>query len=304
MEFRQLQYFLAVAEELNFSRAAKRLNMAQPPLTRQIRQLEQELGVELFYRTKRYVQLTDAGKAFLEESRRILEQVEHSVQVAQRASRGEIGRLVVAFEGSSAYDIVPRSLKTYRERFGGVELVVVGMTTGEQVQALHERQIGAGFLVPPLKGKDKELVVEAVLQEPLVLALPENHHLAAQSRVKVRSLSNEPFVMAGRDSGCGLYDQAIAVCQRAGFSPRVMQEVNEMQVMLGFVAAGLGIALLSASVKQFPRPGVVYRELQPSTPEVALAVVWRRDDLSPVLQAFLGVVRELARSYEGLEAGG
>lgn len=111
MEFWQLQYFQAVAEELNFSRAAKRLNIAQPPLTRQIRQLEQELGVELFYRTKRYVQLTDAGKAFLEESRHILEQVEQSVLLAQRANRGEIGRLVVAFEGSSAYDIVPRSLK-------------------------------------------------------------------------------------------------------------------------------------------------------------------------------------------------
>lgn len=137
-------------------------------------------------------------------------QVEQSVQVAQRANRGEIGRLVVAFEGSSAYDIVPKSLKTYRERFPGVELVVVGMTTGEQVQALHERRISAGFLVPPLKGKDKELVVEAVLQEPLVLALPENHPLATQSRVKMRSLSNEPFIMAQRDSGCGLYDQVIA----------------------------------------------------------------------------------------------
>jgi DNA-binding transcriptional LysR family regulator len=294
MEFRQLQYFLAVAEELNFGRAAKRLNIAQPPLTRQIQQMEQELGVQLFYRTKRRVELTEAGRAFVEESRRILLQVEQSMQVAQRASRGEIGRLVVAFEGSSAYDIVPNSLKTYRERFPAVELIVLGMTTGEQVQALHERQISAGFVVPPLKGKDKEIAVEAVLQEPLLLALPENHPLTTQPRVRVRSLANEPFIMAQRDSGCGLYDQAIAVCQRAGFSPRVMQEVNEMQVMLGFVAAGLGIALLSASVKQFQRPGVVYRELQPSTPEVALAMIWRRDNLSPVLQAFLSVVRELA----------
>jgi DNA-binding transcriptional LysR family regulator len=256
--------------------------------------MEQELGVQLFYRTKRRVELTEAGRAFVEESRRILLQVEQSMQVAQRASRGEIGRLVVAFEGSSAYDIVPNSLKTYRERFPAVELIVLGMTTGEQVQALHERQISAGFVVPPLKGKDKEIAVEAVLQEPLLLALPENHPLTTQPRVRVRSLANEPFIMAQRDSGCGLYDQAIAVCQRAGFSPRVMQEVNEMQVMLGFVAAGLGIALLSASVKQFQRPGVVYRELQPSTPEVALAMIWRRDNLSPVLLAFLSVVRELA----------
>lgn len=294
MEFRQLQYFLAVAEELNFNRAARRLNIAQPPLTRQIRQLEHELGVELFYRTKRRVELTDAGKVFLEEARRILEQIEQSVQVAQRASRGEIGRLVVAFEGSSAYDIVPTSLKTYRERFPGVELVVLSMTTDEQVEALCAGQIGIGFVVPPLKGKEKELIVEAVLQEPLVLALPETHPLATQPKVRVRALSNEPFVMAQRDSGCGLYDQVMAVCLRAGFSPKVIQEVNEMQVMLGFVAAGLGVALLSASVKQFQRPGVVYRELQPSSLEVALAVVWRRNNPSPALHAFLGVVRELA----------
>jgi DNA-binding transcriptional LysR family regulator len=294
MELRQLQYFRAVAEELSFGRAARRLNITQPPLTRQIRALEQDLGVELFYRTKRRVELTNAGRAFLIETQRILEQVEGSKQIAQRASRGEIGRLVIAFEGSSAYDIVPSSLKTYRERFPGVELVVLGMTTGEQVQALHERRIGAGFVVPPLRGKEKDLVVEAVLQEPLVLAIPETHPLVTQQRVRVRSLANEPFVMAQRDSGCGLYDQVIAVCQRSGFTPRVMQEVNEMQVMLGFVAVGLGIALLSTSVKQFQRPGVVYRELQPSSPEVALAIVWRRDDRSPVLQAFLEVIRELS----------
>ena len=157
IELRYLQYFLAVAAELNFGRAAERLNIAQPPLSRQIRRLESELGVELFYRTKRRVELTEAGKVFLEEARQILSQVEKSVQVAQRASRGEIGRLVVGFEGSSAYDVVPLSLKVYRERFPEVDLVVYGMTTAEQVQALHQAQIGVGFIVPPLKGKDKEL---------------------------------------------------------------------------------------------------------------------------------------------------
>ncbi|MGL5804694.1 MAG: LysR family transcriptional regulator [Xenococcaceae cyanobacterium] len=294
MEFRQLKYFKAVAEELNFSRAARRLNIAQPPLTRQIRSLERELGVELFYRTNRRVELTEAGNIFLVEAQRILEQIEQSALIAQRASRGEIGKLVVAFEGSSAYDIVPTSLKTYRERFPNVELVVLGMTTGEQVQALHERQIGVGFVVPPLRGKEKEIAIESVMQEPLVLALPEHHPLAKQERVKVRSLANEPFIMALHDSGCGLYDRVIAVCRRAGFSPRVRQEVNEMQVMLGFVAADLGIAILSASVRQFQRPGVVYRQLQPASPEVALAIIWRKDERSLALQSFLEVVRELS----------
>lgn len=293
MELRQLQYFLAVAEELNFGRAAARLGIAQPPLSRQIRQLEQELGVELFRRTKRRVELTEVGRVFLEEARQILSQVEQGVRVAQRASRGEIGRLVVGFEGSSTYDVIPVSLKVYRERFPEVELVVYAMTTEEQIQALLENRIGIGFVVSPLN--DKRLAIEIILREALVLAIPESHPLVARNEVRVRELEGESFIMFQRNRGCGLYDQAIAVCQRAGFSPRVIQEADEMQVMLGFVAAGLGITLLSASVQQFQRPGVVYRTLQPSTPKVTLALAWRRDDPSAVLQAFIEVVRECTR---------
>lgn len=293
MELRQLQYFLAVAEELNFGRAAARLGIAQPPLSRQIRQLEQELGVELFRRTKRRVELTEVGRVFLEEARQILSQVEQGVRVAQRASRGEIGRLVVGFEGSSTYDVIPVSLKVYRERFPEVELVVYAMTTEEQIQALLENRIGIGFVVSPLN--DKRLAIEIILREALILAIPESHPLVARNEVRVRELEGESFIMFQRNRGCGLYDQAIAVCQRAGFSPRVIQEADEMQVMLGFVAAGLGITLLSASVQQFQRPGVVYRTLQPSTPKVTLALAWRRDDPSAVLQAFIEVVRECTR---------
>jgi len=245
MELRQLQYFLAVAEELNFIRAAERLQMAQPPLSRQIRALEQELGVELFRRTKRRVELTEAGEAFLAEARQILAQVELGVRVAQRAGRGEIGRLVVGFEGSSTYDVIPISLKSYRERFPEVDLVVYAMTTEEQIQALLEGRINIGFVVSPLS--DRRLTVEIILRESLVLAIPENHPLATLSSVRVRDLEGEPFIMFQRHRGCGLYDQVIAVCQRAGFSPRVIQEADEMQVILGFVAAGLGITLLSAS---------------------------------------------------------
>lgn len=293
MELRQLQYFLAVAEELNFGRAAARLQIAQPPLSRQIRQLEQELGVELFRRTKRRVELTEAGRVFLEEARQILSQVEQGVRVAQRASRGKIGRLVVGFEGSSTYDVIPVSLKVYRERFPEVDLVVYAMTTEEQIQALLENRIGIGFVVSPLN--DRRLAIEIILREALILAIPESHPLVARNEVRVRELEGESFIMFQRNRGCGLYDQVIAICQRAGFSPRVIQEADEMQVMLGFVAAGLGITLLSASVEQFQRPGVVYRTLQPSTPKVALALAWRRDDPSAVLQAFIEVVRECTR---------
>ncbi|MDV2996894.1 MAG: Hca operon transcriptional activator HcaR [Chroococcidiopsis sp. SAG 2025] len=293
MELRQLQYFLAVAEDLNFGRAAARLQIAQPPLSRQIRQLEDELGVELFRRSKRRVELTEAGIAFVEEARQILAQVEQGVLVAQRASRGEIGRLVVGFEGSSTYDVIPMSLKVYRERFPEVDLAVYAMTTEEQIQALLEGRIGIGFVISPIN--DKRLAIETILHESLVLAIPENHPLATRTKVRVRELESEPFITFQRDRGCGLYDQVIAVCQRANFSPRIIQEADEMQVILGFVAAGLGVTLLSASVVQFQRPGVVYRMLQPFTPKVSLALAWRRDVTSAVLQAFIEVVRECVR---------
>jgi DNA-binding transcriptional LysR family regulator len=215
------------------------------------------------------------------------------VQVAQRASRGEIGRLVVGFEGSSTYDVIPVSLKVYRERFPEVDLVVYAMTTEEQIQALLENRISIGFVVSPLN--DKRLAIEIILREALILAIPESHPLVARNQVRVRELEGESFIMFQRNRGCGLYDQVISLCQRAGFSPKVIQEADEMQVILGFVAAGLGITLLSASVQQFQRPGVVYRTLQPSTPNIALALAWRRDDPSAVLQAFIEVVRECLR---------
>lgn len=298
MEMRQLHYFLAVAEELSFSQAARRLNMAQPPLTRQIRQLEQELSVQLFERNSRRVELTEVGTVFVAEARRILEQVERSIETAQRASRGEVGRLVVAFEGSSAYDIIPTSLKNYCEQFPDVELVVLGLTTEQQVEALHKGEIQVGFVVPPLR-HEEGLVIETVLEEPLVLALPEAHPFAAQAKVKARSLANETFILGQRNTGCGLYDQVITLCRRAGFSPRVAQEVNEMQVLLGLVAAGLGVAILSGAAKQFQRSGVVYRELQPASPEVSLAIAWREGDPSVTLPAFLRVVRAVATSLNG-----
>lgn len=294
MEFRQLHYFLAVAESLSFSQAARQLNMAQPPLTRQIQQLEQELGVQLFNRNSRRVELTEVGSVFVEEARRILGQVERSVEITQRVSRGEVGRLAIAFEGSSAYDVIPASLKIYRERYPDVQLVMLGMTTAQQVEALRQKQIQVGFVVPPLQDQVNDLVLETVLEAPLILALPESHPLAAQSKVKVRSLVNEAFILGQRNSGCGWYDQVITLCRRAGFSPHVVQEVNEMQVLLGLVAAGLGIAILSGAAKQFQRSGIVYRELQPASPEVALAIVWQEGDSSVVLQSFLKTVREVS----------
>lgn len=289
MELRQLQYFVAVAEELSFGRAAERLMISQPPLSRQIQQLEQELGVELFHRTKRRVELTGAGAAFLPEARQVLAQAKTAIQVAQRASRGEVGRLVVGFEASSTYDVIPSSLKLFRERFPEVELVVYGMTTEEQFDALLKQRLDVGFMVSPVK--NSRLTIETILHEPLVLALPEQHPLTTQSQIQMQDLEHEAFITFQRDRGCGLYDRTIAACQQANFSPVIVQEADEMQVILGFVAAGMGIALLSASAQQFTRPRVVYRQLH-LAPQVDLSLAFRHDNASAVLRAFIAIIRE------------
>jgi DNA-binding transcriptional LysR family regulator len=294
IELRYLQYFVAVAEELNFGRAAERLKMAQPPLSRQIGRLEKELGVELFHRTKRQVQLTDAGQVFLEEVRPILSLVEQSVQAAQRAARGEIGHLAIGFEGSFSYDVVPFSLREYQEQFPRVNLVVYEMTTSEQLQAIEDNRIEIGFVIPPFE--NERLIVEIVLQERLIVALPQTHPLAVEQVLSLQDIAEQPLIMGPRDRGCGLYQQVITIFRQAGFEPTIAQETNEIQMMLGFIAAGIGITLLPASVAYFQRPGVVYRELPSSIPNIELAMVWRADNLSPVLQTFLETVRRLNRS--------
>jgi len=293
IELRHLHYFIAVAEELNFGRAAERLHIAQPPLTRQIRQLEQELGVELFHRTTRRIELTEAGQVYLIEVRRILAQVQESAILAQLASRGEAGRLVVGFEGSSAYDIVPLAVKAFKEQFPRVSLTVREMTTGDQIKALHAAHIGVGFVVPPLSDT-RDLLVETVLLEPLIVALPRDHPQAEQSTVDLGDLKDETFIVCPRHHKCGLYDHLISVCRQSGFSPRLTQETHEVQSILGFVAAGLGVALLPASVSHLQRPQVVYRTLQPATEKLELAIAWRREKPPPMMPVFIEIVREIA----------
>ncbi len=293
IELRHLHYFIAVAEELNFGRAAERLHIAQPPLTRQIRRLEEELGVELFHRTTRRMELTQAGQVYLGEARRVLAQIQEGIVMARLASRGEVGRLVVGFEGSSAYDIVPLSVKAFRERFPRVNLTVCEMATGDQVKALQCDRIGVGFVVPPLSDT-RNLMVETILREPLVVALPQTHTLSDQPEVSVANLKDETFIICPRHHQCGLYDRMISVCHQAGFSPKLTQETNEIQNILGFVAAGLGIALLPASVRHLQRAGVIYLPLQQPTVELELAIAWRRENPSLMLPAFLEIVREFA----------
>ncbi|BDA69498.1 LysR family transcriptional regulator [Rivularia sp. IAM M-261] len=292
IELRHLRYFLAVAEELNFGRAAERLNITQPSLSRQIQNLEKELEIILFERNPRQLKLTAPGQIFLTEAEQILLRFDQGIRVIKRASRGEIGQLTVGFQGSSVYDIIPISIKVFRERFPEVDIIMQHMTTSEQVIALSENNLDVGFVTPPIT--DANLEVEILLQEPLVLALPENHPLAAHSEISIAALADEPLILASRDRGCGLHEQIFDIYQKAGVHPNVVCAAKEMQVMLGFVAAGIGISLLPSHVKNFQRTGVVYRVLNPEAPITALGIAWKSENIIPVVLAFLEIVRSFA----------
>lgn len=297
MELRHLHYFIAVAEELNFSRAAERLHMAQPPLSQQIRQLEEELGFAVFHRTKRHVQLTAAGQLFLTEVRQVLQSLDQAVQVGRQASRGEVGQLTVGFVSSSAYNVLPPILKTFRRHVPGVTLELQELTTREQLQALLEGKLDIGFARPPVE--EPGLEVAAIFQEPLIVALPESHPLQACDTIPVRSLSNEPFILFPRAVAPGLYDPIISLCLQAGFSPQVVQEAIQMQTIVSLVAAEMGVAIVPLSLQNLQRQGVVYKPLKERTPMVEIVILWRQVP-TPAVQKFLDIVAEVCPNDDGL----
>jgi DNA-binding transcriptional LysR family regulator len=293
IDLQHLQTFLIVVEEMNFGRAAERLHIAQPPLSRQIQRLEKNLGVELFLRTKPQIQLTAAGKVLAVEAKKILKQVDLAVQLTQRASRGEIGQIVIGFEGSSLSDIVPLSIKTYQQQFPEVKIDVQEMSTAEQLQALYEERIDIGFIVP--QQVNDTLMVKTIREEPLVVAIAQSHPLATQEEIEIQQLQQEHFLVGFRDFRCGLDGEVMKVCHQAGFSPNVVQVTNEMQLILGFVAAQMGVALLPSSIKNIIREGVVYRPLVSSTVKIALAIAWRKDTPCSTLDNFLQLVDKIVK---------
>lgn len=289
MELRHLRYFVAVAEELHFGRAAERLFIAQPPLSQQIQQLERELGVPLFQRTSRRVQLTPAGAVFLREARSVLAALDFAVLSAKRAARGEEGWLGIGFAASATYDLLPAVLHDFREQFPAIELSLLELNAVEQTQALRDRSIHVGFARPA--AEEADMVVGAILREPFLVALPEAHPLAGHAELDLAALVGEPFVSFPERPAPSYAQEVRRVCENAGFTPRVVQEVREMQTAISLVVAGLGIALLPASVQHLHRPGLVYRPLREPAPRTELAVVSRQDDPSPVLENFLAIVQ-------------
>ncbi len=291
MELRHLRYFIAVAEELNFTRAAERLHMAQPPLSQQIQHLEAELGFQLFRRTKRTVQLTAAGQVFFEESQKILQQVDRAIQLGRQTSRGELGQLTIGFVSSAAHNVVPAILQAFRTRCPAVKLELHELTTNEQLQGLRFGQIDIGFVRPPVE--EEGINSEIVFREPLIVALPETHPAADRAKVELRELSTEPFILFPRSQAPGLYDAIVSLCQQAGFSPIAAQEAIQMQTIVSLVAAEMGVAIVPASMQNFQRSGVVYKSLPESTCIVAIALIWRSDPTAAV-QRFLEVARQIS----------
>ncbi|MGI1147297.1 LysR substrate-binding domain-containing protein [Pseudomonas aeruginosa] len=297
MELRHLRYFIAVAEELHFGRAAERLGVSQPPLSQQIQALEEEIGARLFERTNRRVELTDAGRLFLDESRQVLAQVDKAVLLARRAHLGELGELKIGFTSSAPFtSTIPSSIHAFRKAYPDVHLDLQEMSSRQVLKALLEESLQVG-VIRPLALPDAVHWVE-LFREPLVAVLRADHPLAAGSEdgLAIAALAEEPFVFFPRSYGTGLYDQVIALTRQAGFSPRIAQEASEAMTIIGLVSAGLGVSILPASFRRTRVDGVVYRTLSDPEATTAVWLVRRQNEGSPLALSFIDLVTREAAS--------
>jgi len=303
VEVRHLRYFQAVAEELHFGRAAARLGIAQPPLSQQIRRLEELLGATLFDRTTRRVLLTDAGAVLLEGTERVVQTLDGVLDATRRAAGGETGRLAVAFASSVMFQTLPSLLRAFRDRFPDVVLELRELPTGLQLAALQAGEIDVGFVREP--PETAGVAMETVMREPLVVAVSREHPLAGGGGEggaacpddvfleDVRALAEEPFVLFPQELAPGLHAQVMAVCRASGFEPRVVQESRELYTTVSLVEAGLGVTLVPASIRKMGWEGVRY--LPVGGVETRIDMAWREDTerpVRPVVASFLELVRE------------
>jgi DNA-binding transcriptional LysR family regulator len=293
LELRQLRYFLTVAEELHFGRAAARLHMTQPPLSQTIAALEETLGAPLFLRNRRQVTLTSAGSALLPEARRLLDSAAGLPELVRRAAAGESGRLALSFVTPADYSVLPPLLRDYSAAYPNVQLLLQEATTDVQVDDLLHERIDAGLLIPPLSEKAQvQLDYMKVLEESLVVCAPVGVLPAGDAPVDLKTLRQLPLIIFPRKSAPALYDAILSCFHEAGLSPDVKQEAIQMQTIVSLVSAGMGLALVPQSVSNLMRPGVEYRALAGPTPLVELGLAWRRDNASPVLRGFLELLRK------------
>ncbi|WP_336486746.1 LysR family transcriptional regulator [Methylobacterium nigriterrae] len=293
LDFSQLRCFVAVAEELHFGRAAARLNMTQPPLSRQIQVLERVLDVQLLDRTSRSVRLTAAGRSFLPEARHILRLAETATHVTRQVAAGRSGVLKLGFTAASAYDFLPRLVTACREALPDVMLSLREMVTKEQVEGLLSGQIDAGLIRPPVA--HPELAAARALAEPLVAALSADHRLAEREQLTLAEFEGEPFIAYAPHEAHYFHDLVVTLFAEAGVQPSIRQQLTQIHSMLALVRAGLGLALVPAAAEHLRFEAVVFRPLVLPEPRPAeLYLAWRRDQDDPLLERLRAVVRDMA----------
>lgn len=304
VETRLLHQFIAVAEELHFNRAARRLHMAQPPLSQAIRRLEQEIGAPLFERTNRSVSLTPAGAAFLESARKVLHLLDDSVEQTRRVAQGIEGHLILTFINIAPYSALLRALRRFRSAFPAVSFTMQEATTQEQVVALEHGHADIGFIRP--SGRTAPgLRFASILREPIVVALPAMHRLAGSKTIPLTALQDDAFVSSPRHLGQGFHDQLVQLCEAAGFVPCIVQQARQLQTLVALVASDFGVALLPASLTQNERQDVVFRPIQVDAPDalrhVELLMAWREHAPCVIRDRLIDEVRDVMASATEIE---
>ena len=290
MEFRQLRYFLTVAQELHFGRAAERLDITQPALSKQIRVLETDIGVQLFIRTKRTVELTQAGEVFSIQAQQLLNQARSAIQLAQRTAKGEVGKLTIGFTPTATYTILPKLLGRFQSLYPQVEVAMLELSTEAQVTALNCNEIDVGFLHPPIDSRGLELY--HILSEEFVVVLPKQHCLAAKQLLTLKDLAQESFILHSCSEGPFLYDGFLELCRQAGFRPKIAQETDSHQTRICLVAAGMGITFIPKGLQILVSEDLVCQPIEISL-KLEFAAVWRSLVTMPVLREFLTVLKTI-----------
>lgn len=293
MNLRQLRYFIAVAEELHFGRAAERLHVSQPPITRQIQALEEQLGAQLFNRTPRGVELTQAGALFLDEARNIVGLLDQAADRVHRASEGGLGRLDIAIFGTAILSFIPRIILEFKRRYPDVKVVMHALNKTAQIEALQNRAIDLGFnrMLTPVPG----LAIEELASEPLYAVVPDPGPLAGRSSMRLSELSQEPMLLFPASRAQGFVEKVTGLCHEAGFAPNVAQVVGDGFTAMALVAAGFGVCLVPASITSVIMEGVkcIPLEGMDKSARVDISCIYREADPSPILANFLEVARGL-----------
>ncbi|HUB90392.1 MAG TPA: LysR substrate-binding domain-containing protein [Dyella sp.] len=290
IELRHLRYFVAVADTLHFGKAAERLGMSQPPLSQQIRQLEDAVGARLLTRTNRRVALTEPGRVLLQEAREILARTDRAVDLVQRAQRGELGELRIGFMRTTPLSQeVLGAIFVFRQRFPAVHLQLEEMNSLQQIDALLDRRLQVGILRPGTL--PTSLLSKRLFRDPLVAVLRSDHpalkRLGARGKLSIKALAQQPFVVFARNAGAGVHEHVLTLCREAGFAPRISQEAREASTIIGLVAAGFGVAILPQSCDHIHVEGVSYVPLAEANAMSEIHVVYREDERSPLVPRFV-----------------